>query len=178
MFGSKEDLLASGIWWDELNICTPNGQQAHRGIKAIEAGCHVVIEKPMALTAADAEKVVYAGLKYRKQVFCVMQNRYSPPSVWIKEMVESGRLGQLYMGQLNCYWNRDARYYKPESWHGTAALDGGKLFTQFSHFLDIMLWLFVDITDIPALFSDFTPAAMTDFDDSGMVSFLFMAGGG
>ena len=97
-----------------VNICTPNGLHAEMAIQAIESGHHVVIEKPMALTLADAEKVVYTSLRFRKQVFCVMQNRYSPPSVWIKEMVESGKLGQIYMVQLNCYWNRDERYYNPE----------------------------------------------------------------
>jgi predicted dehydrogenase len=131
----------------------------------------------MALTVSDAEKVVYTSLKRQKQVFCVMQNRYSPPSVWIKELVESGKLGQVYMVQLNCYWNRDNRYYKPDSWHGKAALDGGTLFTQFSHFIDIMYWLFGDITDITARFADFNHAQLTDFEDSGMVNFRFLNGG-
>ena len=101
-FQSLEDLLNSGLDIDVINICTPNGLHAPMAIRAIETGHHVVIEKPMALTLPDAEKVVYTSLKYCKQVFCVMQNRYSPPSVWIKEMVESGKLGKIYMVQLNC----------------------------------------------------------------------------
>ena len=145
-FSTLDDLLASDLSFDVVNICTPNGLHAHMAIQSIETGYHVVIEKPMALTTADAEKVVYAGLKYRKQIFCVMQNRYSPPSVWIKDLIESGQLGRVYMVQLNCYWNRDARYYRPGGWHGTADLDGGTLFTQFSHFIDILYWLFGDIT--------------------------------
>ena len=108
-FSSLTELLQRGISIDVVNVCTPNGLHAAMAIQAVETGCNVVIEKPMALTLADAEKVVYASLKYRKQVFCVMQNRYSPPSVWIKEMVDSGRLGKIYMVQLNCYWNRDER---------------------------------------------------------------------
>ena len=108
-----DELFRLGLDIDVVNICTPNGLHAEMAIQAIESGHHVVIEKPMALTLADAEKVVYISLRFRKQVFCVMQNRYSPPSVWIKEMVESGKLGQIYMVQLNCYWNRDERYYKP-----------------------------------------------------------------
>jgi predicted dehydrogenase len=131
----------------------------------------------MALSTADAEKIVFTSLKYRKQVFCVMQNRYSPPSLWMKEMVESGKLGKIYLVQLSCYWNRDERYYTPESWHGKADLDGGTLFTQFSHFIDIMYWLFGDICDIQARFSDFNHAELTDFEDSGIVDFSFLAGG-
>lgn len=164
--------------FDVLNICTPNGLHAGMAVKAIESGYHVVIEKPMALTVADAEKVVFAGLKYRKQIFCVMQNRYSPPSVWIKELIDSGRLGKIYMVQLNCYWNRDERYYKTGGWHGTADLDGGTLFTQFSHFIDIMYWLFGDITDIQARFADFNHKGLTEFEDSGIVNFRFTENGG
>jgi predicted dehydrogenase len=176
-FGTLTDLLRHGPEVDVVNICTPNGLHADMALRTLEAGRHAVIEKPMALTVADAEKIVFNALKYRKQVFCVMQNRYSPPSVWIKEMVESGRLGRIYMVQLNCYWNRDGRYYRPGGWHGRAALDGGTLFTQFSHFIDIMYWLFGDICDIRARFSDFNHAGLTDFEDSGMLHFRFVNGG-
>ena len=117
-----DELFRLGLDIDVVNICTPNGLHAEMAIQAIESGHHVVIEKPMALTLADAEKVVYTSLRFRKQVFCVMQNRYSPPSVWIKEMVESGKLGQIYMVQLNCYWNRDERYYNHRSSRKNAAL--------------------------------------------------------
>ena len=177
-FNNIKELLKSNIDFDVLNICTPNGLHAEMAIKAIESGHNVVIEKPMALTVSDAEKIMFAGLKYRKQIFCVMQNRYSPPSVWIKEMVESGRLGKIYMVQLNCYWNRDERYYKAGGWHGTKDLDGGTLFTQFSHFVDIMYWIFGDITDIQARFSDFNHSGLTDFEDTGIVNFRFAESGG
>ena len=176
-FSNMSDLLQAGLDLDVINICVPNGLHAQLAIQALKTGHHVVIEKPMALTLADAEKVVYTSLKYRKQVFCVMQNRYSPPSVWIKEMVESGRLGKIYMVQLNCYWNRDDRYYKPGGWHGDAQLDGGTLFTQFSHFIDIMYWLFGDICNIQARFADFNHQHSTAFEDSGFVNFSFVNGG-
>ncbi len=176
-FFSIEALLESDIAIDVVNICVPNGLHAAMAIRSIEAGHHVVIEKPMALTLADAEKVVYTSLKYRKQVFCVMQNRYSPPSVWIKELVDSGKLGKIYAVQLNCFWNRDERYYKADSWHGDEKLDGGTLFTQFSHFIDIMYWLFGDICNIQARFADFNHAGLTDFEDSGLVQFDFVNGG-
>jgi predicted dehydrogenase len=170
-------MLAASLPIDVVTICTPNGLHASMAVQALEAGCHVVIEKPMALTRTDAERVVYTALKHHKQAFCVMQNRYSPPSVWIKEMIESGRLGDIYMVQLHCYWNRDERYYKPGGWHGDAVLDGGTLFTQFSHFIDILYWLFGDITDLQARFADFNHADLTAFEDSGMVHFRFAHGG-
>ncbi|MCD7711596.1 MAG: Gfo/Idh/MocA family oxidoreductase [Firmicutes bacterium] len=170
-------LLTNDLSLDVITICTPNGLHASMAIQAIEAGYHVVIEKPVALTSGDAEKIVFTSLRYNRQVFCVMQNRYSPPSIWLKELIDSGRLGRIHMVQMNCYWNRDDRYYKPGSWHGDTELDGGTLFTQFSHFIDIMYWLFGDICHIQARFADFNHGHSTDFEDSGIVSFDFVNGG-
>ena len=176
-FSDMTSLLQSGLDIDVINICVPNGLHAELAIQAIESGHHVVIEKPMALQVQDAERVLQTSLKYQKEVFCVMQNRYSPPSVWIKQMIDSGRLGKIYLVQLNCFWNRDERYYKPGGWHGDACLDGGTLFTQFSHFIDIMYWLFGDIQQIQARFADFNHQQLTDFEDSGLVTFEFVNGG-
>lgn len=176
-FSDINSLLSSGLDIDVINICTPNGYHAEMAVMAIETGHHVVIEKPMALSVQDAEKVVYTALKYSKQVFCVMQNRYSPPSQWIKNVVETGLLGKIYMVQLNCYWNRDDRYYKSGNWHGDKRLDGGTLFTQFSHFIDIMYWLFGDIMNVQARFKDFNHETLTAFEDSGFVNFEFVKGG-
>lgn len=176
-FSDMTSLLQSGLDIDVINICVPNGLHAELAIQVIESGHHVVIEKPMALQVQDAERVLQTSLKYQKEVFCVMQNRYSPPSVWIKQMIDSGRLGKIYLVQLNCFWNRDERYYKPGGWHGDACLDGGTLFTQFSHFIDIMYWLFGDIQHIQARFADFNHQQLTDFEDSGLVTFEFVNGG-
>lgn len=176
-FKSLDDFLNSGIEADVINIASPNGFHFEQAYLAISAGKHVVVEKPMALRKQHAEKLIFQALHKHKQIFAVMQNRYSPPSAWIKEMIESGKLGQIYMVQLNCYWNRDNRYYKPESWHGKIELDGGTLFTQFSHFIDIMYWLFGDITNIQGKFADFNHKDLTDFEDSGFVNFDFVDGG-
>jgi len=174
---SLESLLSANIPFDVLNICVPNGLHAAMAIRGIETGHHAVIEKPMALNTEEAGKILTAADQYDKKVFCVMQNRYSPPSVWIKEMVDSGRLGKLFLAQINCFWNRDARYYQQGSWHGSKTLDGGTLFTQFSHFIDLMYWLFGDIQNIDARFMDFNHQTLTDFEDSGIVTFDFTNGG-
>jgi predicted dehydrogenase len=176
-FTDLEDLLSSTVSFDVLNICTPNGLHSKMALRALETGHHVVIEKPMALNTPDAKNILITAEKRNKNVFCVMQNRYSPPSVWIKEVVESNILGKLYLVQINCYWNRDERYYQKGNWHGNKELDGGTLFTQFSHFIDLMYWLFGDITDIQARFEDFNHRTLTDFEDSGVVSFKFIKGG-
>jgi predicted dehydrogenase len=176
-FKTVEELLSSGLDFDVVNVCTPNGLHAAQSIAALDAKKHVVCEKPMGLTKDNCEQIIFKSLQMSKQVFCVMQNRYSPPSEWIKSIVSDGTLGDIYMVQLNCYWNRDDRYYKKGGWKGTSDLDGGTLFTQFSHFIDIMYWLFGDIDNIQGKFADFAHKDSTDFEDSGFVSFDFINGG-
>lgn len=179
-FSSIEELLQSDTLKniDVINIASPNGFHAEHAMKSLEAKKHVVIEKPMALKKQDAEQVIFKALNVHKHVFAVMQNRYSPPSVWIKELIESGQLGEIYMVQLNCYWNRDSRYYKSDNWHGKLDLDGGTLFTQFSHFIDLMYWLFGDIENIKSRFTNFNHQQLTEFkEDSGVINFDFVNGG-
>lgn len=176
-FNSMDEMLSSDIKPDVVSIATPNGLHASMSLDALNAGFNIVIEKPIALDKADAEKVIFTALHKGKHVFAVMQNRYSPPAVWIKEMIDSGRLGAINMVQINCFWNRDERYYKSGNWHGDAKLDGGTLFTQFSHFVDIMYWLFGDVSNIHSRMDDFNHADLTDFEDSGIVSFDFTQGG-
>jgi UDP-N-acetyl-2-amino-2-deoxyglucuronate dehydrogenase len=174
---SMDELFKANIDFDVVCICTPNGLHAEQCLKALENKKHVVIEKPMALTVADCEKIIFKALQVSRQVFCVMQNRYSPPSIWIKDVVDKNLLGKIYLVQLNCYWNRDERYYTGKNWKGNADLDGGTLFTQFSHFIDIMYWLFGDINDIQGRFADFSHQQTTAFEDSGLVTFNFVNGG-
>lgn len=162
---------------DVVCVATPNGLHAEHSLLALNTNKHVVVEKPMALSKADCEKIIFSALHVSKRVFCVMQNRYSPPSVWLKEIVEQGVLGKIHMVQINCFWNRDDRYYQKVFWKGTKDLDGGTLFTQFSHFIDIMYWLFGDIENIQSRFFDYTHQNNTEFEDSGFVNFDFTQGG-
>lgn len=172
-----EDLILAHPEIEVINICTPNGLHASHSLQALENGKHVVCEKPMALHRKDCEEIIYKALQRHKQVFCVMQNRFSPPSEWLKKVIEEKIVGDVFMAQLNCYWNRDERYYKKGGWKGSQELDGGTLFTQFSHFIDILYWLFGDITDIQAKFNDFAHNGLTEFEDSGFINFRFVNGG-
>ncbi|MCG3166915.1 MAG: Inositol 2-dehydrogenase/D-chiro-inositol 3-dehydrogenase [Bacteroidia bacterium] len=176
-YNTPEELLAAHPEVEVVSVCTPNGLHASQSLLALEANKHVVVEKPMALHRQDCEQLIFKALQMHKQVFCVMQNRYSPPSVWLKGIVDSKIIGDVYMVQLNCYWNRDERYYKKGGWKGTQELDGGTLFTQFSHWIDLLYWLFGDITDIQAKFADFNHKDLTEFEDSGFVNFKFINGG-
>lgn len=176
-YTSPKEMLEAHPEINVVSVCTPNGLHAEHALLALEHSMNVVIEKPMALSKADCEKIIYSALNKSKQVFCVMQNRYSPPSEWIKSVIDEGVLGEIFMVQINCFWNRDDNYYGKVKWKGDLVLDGGTLFTQFSHFIDIMYWLFGDIHNIQARFTDFRHQHNTDFEDSGFVSFDFVNGG-
>ncbi len=174
---SLEEFYKSNIAVDMITVATPNGLHATHALLALNNNNHVIIEKPMALKSNDAKEIIQLAEQKKKRIFTVMQNRYSPPSVWVKEIITQGVLGNIYSVHINSFWNRDERYYKKDSWHGDKELDGGTLFTQFSHFIDIMYWLFGDITHIKAIMKDFKHQKMTDFEDAGIISFEFINGG-
>jgi len=176
VFASTAELWTSGIAVDVVVVASPNGLHAPLALEALQQDCHVVLEKPMALRSADAARVNEMARARKRQVFVVMQNRFSPASRWLHNLVRSGRLGRLFLLQVQCFWNRDERYYLPGSWHGTRALDGGTLFTQFSHFLDMMYWLYGDISDIH-MRMDRHRELPSEFEDSGCCSFRFQGGG-
>ena len=111
-YNSVEEMLSADLEIDVVNVCTPNGLHAAHSLLALERRKHVVCEKPMAITKADCEKVIYKALQVNRSIFGVMQNRYSPPSYWLKEVIEKKLLGDIYIVQLNCFWNRDDRYYQ------------------------------------------------------------------
>ncbi|RPD48455.1 gfo/Idh/MocA family oxidoreductase [Hymenobacter sediminis] len=176
-FASLAEYLDADPQADVLTIATPNDQHAPQAIAGLRHGLHVVVEKPIALRTVDAQAIVDTAQQMGKLAFGVMQNRYSPPASWLKQLCEAGTLGQVYLVQLNCFWNRDARYYRPGGWRGTQAQDGGTLFTQFSHFVDLLYWAFGDITNISARFRDFNHEALTEFEDSGLITFDLVRGG-
>jgi len=147
-YSDLNELLVEKKDIDVLSICTPNGLHSDQSIHALKAGINVLCEKPMGLTKDSCQKVIDTAEEYSKQVFCVMQNRYSPASIWLKDMIDNSRLGDIFTVEINCYWNRDERYYTKGNWKGSNFLDGGTLFTQFAHFIDLMYWVFGDINHV------------------------------
>jgi len=173
-FDNDDDLFNENF--DVLCVATPNGLHEQHALKGLKQQRHVLIEKPMSLTAASCQRIIEEAKKQKREVFCVMQNRYSAPSKWLKELMQSKILGDVFFVTVNCFWNRDNRYYKKESWRGSKDLDGGTLFTQFSHFIDSLLWLFGDIENITTRFQNFSHRQVIDFEDSGSIQFNFQNG--
>jgi len=159
---------------DVVAVCTPNGLHAEHSIKALDKGFHVLCEKPMALTVEDCRNMIDAAEKAGRQLFIVKQNRFNPPVAAVKRLIDEGRLGKLYSLELSCFWNRDADYYA-NSWKGTRDMDGGTLFTQFSHFIDLLYWIAGDIEEAQGYTGNFAHKDI-QIEDTGVVSLIFSNG--
>lgn len=173
-YASVEQLLAGSREADVVAVCTPNGLHADHTIKALESGFHVLCEKPMALTVADCSNMINAAEKAGKQLFIVKQNRFNPPVAAVKKLIDEGRLGKIFSVQLNCFWHRNAAYYH-NSWKGTKDMDGGTLFTQFSHFIDLLYWMVGDIKEVQGYIANFAHKEIA-FEDTGAISLRFYNG--
>ncbi|MDD2793124.1 MAG: Gfo/Idh/MocA family oxidoreductase [Sediminibacterium sp.] len=160
---------------DVVVICTPNGLHCSQAIAAMRAGNHVLVEKPMALRVRDANAMIRVAKQTGQQIFTVMQNRFNPPVLAVRKLLQENRLGKLYSVQLNCFWNRNADYYR-NSWHGTRELDGGILFTQFSHFIDLLIWLFGPVKQVKSVLRNTSDRRDIDFEDTGVVLFEWKNG--
>jgi UDP-N-acetyl-2-amino-2-deoxyglucuronate dehydrogenase len=143
-FTSYDDLLAkSGA--DIVNICTPHGLHSSMAIRASEHGKHILVEKPMALSVADAEAMIRAADRHGVQLMVVKQNRFNVPIVLTKQAMESGHLGKVFMVKCDVLWNRHDGYYNESNWRGRKNLEGGALHTQASHFIDLLNWWFGNV---------------------------------
>jgi predicted dehydrogenase len=170
-----DDLLASESDIDVISICSPNGLHAEHSIKALNAGFHVLCEKPMAISVYDCGEMIKAAERKNRRLFAIKQNRFNPPVAAIKEAIDMGALGKIYNVQLSCFWNRNFDYYH-NSWKGTADLDGGTLFTQFSHFVDLLYWMIGDVKTVHALTGNFAHQGVIEFEDTGVVALKFYNG--
>jgi len=175
VYHSLEDLLAAEKKLDVIAVCTPNGLHAKHSIMALEAGIHVLCEKPMAIASEDCKKMIAAAEKAGKNLFIVKQNRFNPPVAAVKKLLAAGDLGKIYSVQLNCFWNRNNDYYK-DSWKGTCSLDGGTLFTQFSHFIDLLYWFFGDVKNVKAITANSAHSGIIEFEDQGVALVEFENG--
>lgn len=171
-YNNIDELLLNERTVDVVVICTPNGLHAAHSIKALRSGFHVLCEKPMAINVQDCKEMIAEAKKANKNLFAIKQNRFNPPVVAVKEAIDKGILGKIYSIQLSCFWNRNADYYY-NSWKGTNDLDGGTLFTQFSHFIDLLYWMIGNVKRAYALTSNFAHSGIIAFEDTGVVAIEF-----
>ncbi|MCW3074012.1 MAG: oxidoreductase [Flaviaesturariibacter sp.] len=149
VYTSLDELLEMEKDVSIICVCTPNGLHAEHSIKSLQNGRHVLCEKPLCLTSSAAWSMMDTAHFFRRKLFIVKQNRYNEPVVFVKKLLEENKLGQILSFQINCFWNRPQQYYTGD-WRGTKELDGGLLYTQFSHFIDLLYWFLGDIETVAA----------------------------
>lgn len=174
-YSNYQELLTKESSVEVIAVCTPNGLHAVHTIDALKAGFHVICEKPMAVNTQDCKDMIETAEKASRKLFVVKQNRFNPPVIALKKLIDEGKMGQIYSVQVNCFWNRNKNYYD-NSWRGTKELDGGTLYTQFSHFIDLLHWLIGDVHDVFAIARNFNHKGIIEFEDTGCVVLQFVDG--
>ena len=172
-FRTLEELLAAGDC-DVVSVCTPSGLHPAHGIAAARAGKHVVTEKPMAISLADADALVQACDAAGVQLFVVKQNRLNPPIQLLRRAVDKGRFGRIYVANTTVRWTRPQEYYDAAPWRGTWEFDGGAIMNQASHYVDLMQWLVGPVESVVAKTA--TLARRIETEDTGMAVLRFRSG--
>ncbi len=175
-YTSIESLLEKETDIDVISICTPNSFHSDHTILSLKAGKNVLCEKPMAISTIECNKMMIEADVSGKDLFIVKQNRFNPPVAALKQVIDDGRLGKILNVELNCFWNRNDEYYRQSDWKGKKAIDGGTLFTQFSHFIDLLYWLISDFKTLEAIGKNFIHNGIIEFEDTGVVIGEFSGG--
>ncbi|MDX2173152.1 MAG: Gfo/Idh/MocA family oxidoreductase [Bacteroidota bacterium] len=175
-YTSIEELLQFEKEIDLVAICSPNGLHANHTIKVLQTGKHVLCEKPMAISASDCQLMIDEAQRAKKHLFIVKQNRFNAPIAALKQAIDEGKLGKILSVQLNCFWNRNDKYYETSDWKGKKNLDGGTLFTQFSHFIDLLYWMLGDVNKINVITRNYLHQHNVEFEDTGVIIMEFMNG--
>jgi UDP-N-acetyl-2-amino-2-deoxyglucuronate dehydrogenase len=159
---------------DVAVVLTPSGMHAEHVIALAPYGKHIVVEKPMALTLDDADRMIAACAESGSRLFVVKQNRFNVPIVKTREALEAGRFGKLVMGTVRVRWCRPQSYYDQDAWRGTWAYDGGVLTNQASHHVDMLEWMMGEVDSVFAM----SRTALVDIEaeDTAVVTLRFSSG--
>jgi len=159
---------------DVVVVLTESGNHAEHVIELSQYGVHIVVEKPMALSLQDADKMIEACATAGIKLFVVKQNRFNVPVVKARQALESGRFGKLFLGTVRVRWCRPQAYYDQDSWRGTWAHDGGVLTNQASHHIDLLEWMMGDVESVFA--KSLTAMVDIEAEDTAVVTLKFRSG--
>ncbi len=127
---------------DVVCICTPSGMHADHSVRAMRAGKHVVVEKPMEITLEACDRMIAASHETGKKLTVISQHRFDPATIQVKEAIDSGKLGKIILATASVKWWRKQHYYDVANWRGTWAGDGGgSLMNQGVHTVDVLQWI-------------------------------------
>ncbi|MEZ4663102.1 MAG: Gfo/Idh/MocA family oxidoreductase [Caldilineaceae bacterium] len=158
---------------DAVSICVPSGLHAAVTLDALDAGKHVLVEKPIALTLEDADRMIARAQEKGLKLAVVLQNRYNSPMQTLRRLIDDGGLGRLHLGAACVRWYRPQSYYEDE-WHGTWAMDGGALMNQSIHHIDALQWFMGPVQAVSAYTA--TLAHQMEAEDVGVVALRFAGG--
>ncbi|MEQ9423818.1 MAG: Gfo/Idh/MocA family oxidoreductase [Cyclobacteriaceae bacterium] len=157
-----------------IDICTPHHLHKEMAIEAAERGYNVLVEKPMALTSVDCKEMISAASKNKVKLYVMKQNRFNVPVALVDKVINDGVLGKIYQTHCNVFWNRNIEYYSMSDWRGRKSTEGGALFTQASHFIDLMIWWFGDVVESKTFLKNYFQPI--EFEDSGLSLLQFSDG--
>lgn len=156
---------------DVVIISTPNSDHFHSAKKLLENGYTIFLEKPYCFTKKQTEELQKISYENKKQIFFSNQNRKSPIATFLKDIIDKNILGEIYFIQSNLFWSRNENYYQKDSWKGTKDKDGGTLYTQFFHFVDLIMWAFGDIEIRNVVAKTLKHKSLIEIEDTGTVTF-------
>jgi UDP-N-acetyl-2-amino-2-deoxyglucuronate dehydrogenase len=160
--------LIEAVRPDVVHICTPHDQHAPLAVEALERGVAVLLEKPVARTVADADRVIAAAAAHPDvKIGICLQNRYNPPVRAARDLIASGELGAVRGGSATVLWHRDAAYYANRPWRGRFAQSGGGvLINQAIHTVDLIEWLAGDVTGVRGHAGTYGLDGVVDVEDT------------
>lgn len=172
-FVSYDDMLKN-VKADVINVVTPHALHKSMTLSALNAGFNVLVEKPMALSVEDCKVMNEASKASGRKLWVVKQNRHNVPVRLAKQAIAEGRLGKIFMVKCDILWNRYQGYYDESPWRGKIDEEGGALFTQASHFIDLLIWWCGDIVEVKAHAE--TQNHQIQTEDSGVAILRFDSG--
>ncbi len=159
---------------DVVCVCVPSGLHAEVGIRAAKAGKHLVVEKPIDVTLAAADRLIEAARAAGVTMTVMSQHRFDPGLIEAKRLIDEGALGPLVLGEASTKWYRTQAYYDSADWRGTWAMDGGSLMNQGVHYVDLLRWCMGPVADVTAVCA--TQAHQIEVEDTSLALVRFTSG--
>jgi UDP-N-acetyl-2-amino-2-deoxyglucuronate dehydrogenase len=159
---------------DVVSVCVPSGLHAEVGTQAAAAGKHLVVEKPIDVTLAAADRLIAAARASGAGVTVISQHRFDTGLDELRRLIDSGALGSLVLGEASTKWYRTQGYYDSAAWRGTWELDGGSLMNQGIHYVDLLLWIMGPATEVTAITA--TQAHQVEVEDTALALVRFASG--
>lgn len=159
---------------DILSVLTPSGDHADTVCALAAFGKPIIVEKPLAIRSADADRMIAACADASVPLFVVKQNRFNPPVVALRKAIETGRMGKMVMGSVRVWWSRSQAYYDAAAWRGTIEYDGGVLANQAAHHIDMLIWMMGDAQSVTATTA--SRLANIEAEDTAVAAITFKNG--